>query len=82
MITLTERSSEPVTLRAPVAGVVRFHAPRALCGELEVFDGGETIADVGTTEIVAPSRGYIVRRLVPEGIRVDDALPLIVFGAA
>ena len=41
MITLTERATGPVTLRAPVRGIVRFHAPPALCGELEMFEAGE-----------------------------------------
>jgi len=52
MITLTERSAGPMTLRAPVGGTVRFRAPAALCGELEIFEPGDTVEvpEIGCTD--------------------------------
>jgi hypothetical protein len=82
MITLTERTDGLVTLRAPGAGIVRFHAPRALCGELEVFEAGETIADVGGIALAATARGFVVRALAGEGSLVDDNMPLVIFRTA
>ena len=82
MITLAERSAGPVTLCAPAGGIVRFRAPSALCGELEVFEAGEVVAGVGLIEVCAPARGFVVRRLAADGTSVELAAPIIVFGTA
>jgi predicted deacylase len=82
MITLTERATGPITLRAPAGGRVLFHAPPALCGELEVFEAGDVVANVGDTEVCAPARGFVVRRLVAEGTPVVQAMPLVDFRTA
>jgi hypothetical protein len=82
MITLTERGTGPITLRAPVDGTVLFHAPPALCGELEVFEAGDVIADVGHVEVRAPARGFVERRLAAEGTPVAQAMPLVDFRTA
>jgi hypothetical protein len=82
MITLTERTDGLVTLRAPGAGMVRFHAPRALCGELEVFEAGEAIAEIEQTLVLAPARGFVVRTLTGDGALVDADLPLVLFRTA
>lgn len=82
MITLAERATGPITLRAPVDGTVLFHAPSALCGELEVFEAGDVVADVGHAEVCAPARGFVVRRLVTEGTPVEQAMPLVDFRTA
>jgi hypothetical protein len=79
MITLTERTDGLITLRAPGTGVVHFHAPRALCGELEVFEAGEAIADVGGSALVAPALGFVVRTLIGDGMFVDNEMPLVIF---
>ena len=82
MITLTERAAGPVTLRAPERGTVRFHAPPAPCGELEVFDAGDVIAEVGRLEVCAPERGFVVRRLTADRTPVEQGMPLVVFRTA
>lgn len=82
MITLTERATGPITLRAPVGGTVLFHAPPALCGELEVFAAGDVVADVGHVEVCAPARGFVVRHLAAEGTTVEQAMPLVDFRTA
>jgi hypothetical protein len=82
MITLTERTDSVVTLRAPGAGIVRFHAPRALCGELEVFEAGEMIADVGGIAVVAIERGFVVRTLTGDETLVVGEMPLVIFRTA
>jgi hypothetical protein len=82
MITLTERTGGLLTLRAPATGVVRFHAPRALCGELEVFEAGQAIADVGDITIVASAHGFVVRMLARDGALVADDMPLVIFRTA
>lgn len=82
MITLTERAAGPITLRAPVGGTLRFHAPPALCGELEVFEAGDVVADIARVEVCAPARGFVVRRLAAEGAPVEEAMPLAVFRTA
>jgi hypothetical protein len=82
MITLTERTDDVVTLRTPGAGIVHFRAPRALCGELEVFEAGESIADVGGIALVAPARGFVVRTLVHADALVDSEIPLVIFRTA
>jgi hypothetical protein len=82
MITLTERSDGLAMLHAPCAGIVRFHAPRTLCGELEVFEAGETIADVGGIALVASARGFVARALAGDRTLVDDTTPLVIFRTA
>jgi len=82
MITLTEHSVGPITLRAPVDGNVRFHAPAALCGELEMFEAGDAVADVEHVEVSAPARGFILRSLAAEETLVEQAMPLVVFKVA
>ena len=82
MISLAERATGPITLRAPVGGTVLFHAPSALCGELEVFEAGAIIADVGHVEVCAPARGFVVRHLAAEGTPVEQAMPLVLFRRA
>ena len=80
MSVTTERRSGTVILAARVAGRVRLHPPRTLCGELEVFEGGETIADVdGAALIDAPARGFVVRTHVIDGARVEDGTPIATF---
>jgi hypothetical protein len=82
MITLTERTDGLLTLRAPGSGVVHFHAPRALCGELEVFEAGEAIADVGGITVLASVRGFVVRTLAREETVVGAEMPLVLFRTA
>jgi hypothetical protein len=82
MITVTQRTDGLVTLRAPCAGMVRFHPPGALCGDLEVFEAGETIADVGGIVVVASARGFVVRTLAVEGTIVQNDMPLVIFRTA
>jgi len=82
MISLAERATGPITLRAPVGGTVLFHAPSALCGELEVFEAGAVVADVGHVEVCAPARGFVVRHLAAEGTPVEQAMPLVLFRRA
>jgi len=82
MITLTERSAGPITLRAPVGGTVRFRAPAALCGELEMFEAGDAVADVEHVEVCAPARGFILRSLAADGTLVERSMPLVVFKIA
>ena len=82
MITLTERATGPITLRAPVRGTVLFHAPPALCGELEVFEPGDVVADVRHVEVCAPARGFVERRLAADGTPVEEEMPLVVFRTA
>ena len=82
MITVTERSAGPITLRAPVGGTVRLHAPTALCGELEMFEPGDAVADVEHVEVCAPARGFILRSLAADGTLVEQAMPLVVFKIA
>jgi len=65
-------------VRACVDGVVSFAAPRALTGELEVFSRGDTLAVIGTETVRAPSAGFVARRLVADGARVDADEPLLV----
>jgi hypothetical protein len=82
MITLTERTDGLLTLRAPGAGVVHFHAPHALCGELEVFEAGEAIADVGGIAVLASARGFVVQRLAGDGTVVGAEMALVLYRTA
>ena len=82
MITLAERTDGLLTLRAPATGVVRFHAPRALCGELEVFEAGQAIADVDGIALVATAHGFVVQTLAADGTLVDNEMPLVIFRTA
>jgi len=82
MITLTERTDGLVTLRAPGTGIVRFHSPRALCGELEVFEAGEAIGDVDGIDVVASARGFVVRTFAGHGTLVGNETPLVLFRTA
>jgi hypothetical protein len=71
-----------VTLRAPATGVVRWLAPDALCGELDVFAQADPIATVGDALILAPSHGFIVRLLVRDGDIAAHGSDIGVFGIA
>lgn len=82
MITLTERATGPMMLRAPVRGTVLFHAPPELCGELEVFEAGDVVADVDRVEVCAPARGFVVRRHTAQGTPVEHDMPLVDFRTA
>ncbi|MGZ4120070.1 MAG: hypothetical protein ACXVQY_10325 [Actinomycetota bacterium] len=66
MKVLTRRHGDAVTLVAPGTGRVRFHAPETLCGELEIFDAHEIVADIDGVLVVAPGHGFVVRQLVPD----------------
>lgn len=66
-------------LTAPVAGRVRLHPPRTLCGELEVFDATEPIADIDGTPIEAPASGFVVGSLVADGAIVEAGAPVATF---
>ena len=69
-----------VILAAPIAGRVRLHPPKMLCGELEVFEAGETIADVdGSARIEAPARGFVVRSHVVDGALTRAGAPVATF---
>ena len=51
-----------------------------LCGELEVFEAGETIADVdGSARIEAPTRGFVVRSHVADGALTRAGAPVATF---
>ena len=80
MSVATEHRAGTVILAAPIAGRVRLHPPKTLCGELEVFESGETIADVdGAGRIEAPARGFVVRAHVADGALVEDGAPVATF---
>ena len=80
MSVATEHRAGSAILAAPVAGRVRLHPPKTLCGELEVFEGGEAIADVdGIARIEAPARGYVVRAHVADGAIVEAGAPVATF---
>lgn len=80
MSVATEHRAGTAILTAPIAGRVRLHPPKTLCGELEVFDAGETIADVdGSARIEALSRGFVVRALVGDGALVRAGAPVVTF---
>lgn len=72
----TELRTDPITLTAPVAGTVRFCAPPALCGELDVFRRGDVIAQVEGMPIAAPDQGFMLCAFVADGSYVDRAAPI------
>ena len=59
-------------------GPVTFAPPPMLTGELEVFDPGDALAIVAGEAIPAPVRGFVARRLVPDGAHVHAGDPLLV----
>lgn len=71
-----------ITLSAPAAGRVELHAPRALCGELEVFERGEVVAAVGGAPVEAPEHGFLLRALALDGARVDVGEPVVTYRVA
>ena len=77
MNVVTARAIGTVTLTAPIAGRVVLGAPRALCGELEVFERGEVVASVDGGPVEAPERGFVLRALVGEGARVLAGDPIV-----
>ena len=80
MSVATERRAGTAILAAPIAGRVRLHPPKTLCGELEVFEGGETFADIdGSALIEAPARGFVVRAHVIDGALVAEGTPIATF---
>lgn len=72
-----------ILVHAPSDGRVVYLAPPELSGELELFDGGDVLAHIersGDPEPVpAPSRGFVFRRLVPDGVDVAAGTPLLVY---
>lgn len=76
MKTETDLRTGPITLTAPVAGMVRFCAPPALCGELDVFQRGDAIAHVGGVSVEAPDQGFMLRAFVADGSHVEQAAPI------
>jgi len=80
MKTLAPLRTGSIVVDAPATGVVRFAPPSSFCGELEVFDEGEAIAVVGEEAIVsAPARGFVLRSLAGDGVRVDAGRPILIF---
>lgn len=71
MRTLAERIEGTMVLRAPCSGVVRIHPPRALCGELEVYEEHEPVASMGDTTLASPAHGFLVRLLVTDDAWVE-----------
>jgi predicted deacylase len=73
---------DTVVLVAPRRGMVRFLAPPAPAGELEVFAAGDAVAVVesahGDEAVAAPASGFIVRQEVPDRAQVDPLTPLLV----
>lgn len=85
MTVLTTEASGTITLCAPSPGRVRFHPPRMLCGELEVFEAGETIASIefeSVTHIRAPIRGFVLRAFAGDGDQVEESTALLLFRTA
>jgi hypothetical protein len=76
---------DEVVLVAPCDGVVRFLAPAALTGELEVFGAGSGVAVVGNSggdvTVTAPVDGFVVRQMVPDGGEVERWMPLLALRA-
>jgi len=75
----TQIQPQTVFLTAPTAGRVAFCAPRALCGELEVFAPAETIAVVGGVRVEAPDHGFILRALVADGEQVTAGTAIVAY---
>ena len=82
MTTVVEQLRGTPALRAPASGVLRWMAPRALCGELELFEAGDAVAMIGDAPVFAPERGFIVRRLVAEGRSIEEGQEIATFGVA
>ena len=82
MTTLVEQQRGALRLRAPSSGAVHWCAPRTLCGELEIYESGEPIAEIDGIPMVAPGRGFIVRAAVPEGCSVEVDREIATFGIA
>lgn len=85
MSLLTAEASGTITLRSPSTGRLRFHPPRMLCGELEVFEEGETIASIefgSVTPICAPARGFVLRTFAGDGDHVVESMELLLFRRA
>jgi hypothetical protein len=68
---LVEQPVGTVVLRAPAMGVVRWTPPAQLCGELDVFDVGDSIVRVGDEIVEAPARGFVLRELASDGAHVQ-----------
>jgi len=81
-MTVVGSRREVVSLTAPCDGVMRLHAPRALCGELEVFEPGEPVISVGDRLVHAPAAGFIARALVSEHDYVREGTVLLRFSMA
>jgi hypothetical protein len=83
MTTTTDIRTGPVILTASIAGRVRLHPPRALCGELEIFQAHETIATVTnehrTERIEAPADGFLLHVYARDDADVEPDSPLVVF---
>lgn len=78
----TQTQSGEAILTAPASGRAEFCPPRALCGELEVFEPGETVATVGGGTIDAPDRGFVLRTLVADGELVTEGTPVVSYRIA
>lgn len=68
-----------VVLCAPCAGRLRFVPPRALCGELEVYDAGQILATIDAGVIAAPASGFVVRVLAADGTNVAAGSDIVVY---
>jgi biotin carboxyl carrier protein len=72
-----------VLIHAPADGCVVYAPPPIPAGELEVFDSGDLLARIENggeaSAVAAPARGFVFRRLVPEGVDVAAGTPLLVF---
>jgi hypothetical protein len=79
---LVEQRDGTCALRAPANGTLRWLAPSVLCGELEIYERGEAVAEVGGALVTAPERGFIVRVLVPDGCSVEIDREIVLFGIA
>lgn len=79
---LAVRASGTVTLSAPASGRIRLVPPRALCGELEVFERGEVVATVGAAPVEAPEHGFVLRALALDGDHVMEGAPVVSYRIA
>jgi hypothetical protein len=79
MTTRTIERARTVLITAPADGQVLRIPPRALCGELEVYDAHDEIARVGHRPISAPGHGFVSRVLARDGVFVSGGAPILEF---
>lgn len=85
MSVLTAEVSGTIALCAPSTGRVWFHPPRMLCGELEVYEAGESVASIesgSVTPIRAPARGFVLRTFATDGDHIEESMDLLLFRTA